>query len=292
MFGVSVPELTGNVWNDGAQNPRGNYWSDYTGMDNDTDGVGDTSVPWPCPNGGSPCSYAMPPGVDWYPLMSSWKASAITVQATIRPIVGCPGPQGLNVNLTATAKGGISPYTFNWNFGDGTTGTAQNITHYYTTGGTFFPKVVAVDNTLSANGTDLGAITVFSGGLQLLVSDRNAKPISNANITSLTTPPGQPGFNLISDSQGRGKVACLTPGAYKVQVSHANYIPTIAQFTVANVTINPTVTLASVSSPPGTFPLSWGLYGPVAIAITAGLVTFHAYRQKRQQVKGRASFYS
>jgi parallel beta-helix repeat protein len=88
MFGASARDMTGNTWNDGALNPRGNYWRDYTGIDNDTDGVGDTKVPWPCPNGGSPCSYAGPPGVDWYPLMSPWKPSPITVLATLRPVSG------------------------------------------------------------------------------------------------------------------------------------------------------------------------------------------------------------
>jgi len=282
MFGASAGDMTRNTWNDGALNPRGNFWSDYVGIDNDADGVGDTMVPWPCPNGGSLCSSSNTPGVDGYPLMSSWKPSPIIVQATARPASGCPGPTGLNVSLTSLASGGIGPYAFTWNFGDGNTGTGQNVTHFYTIRGTFFPKIIAVDSTLVANGTDLGAVIVFSGSLQLHVSDQNGRPIVGANITSLTTPPGQPGFTVGSDSLGTGRVACLAPGSYRVRVSDNGYMPTVASFVVANVTITPTVTLASLPSP-SIFPLVWILYLGIGTVIVAGLVVFSVYRSRRRR---------
>lgn len=281
MYGASSGDMTGNTWNDGASNPRGNFWSDYTGIDNDTDGVGDTMVPWPCPNGGSPCSYAGPWGVDWYPLMSSWKASPIAVRATLRPPSGCPGPLGLIVNLTSSASGGISPYSFKWNFGDGNMGTGQNTTHYYASGGTFFPKIVAIDNTLIANGTDLATVTVFTGGLQLHVNDSMKRPLANANITSISEPPGERMFSILTNSQGLSIVPCLPPGSYRVRVSHAGYQSTVAAFNVANRTI--TLDVILTSSTTAGFPTAWIIYGGIGAGVISALGIFYVYRSKKRK---------
>ncbi len=51
---VQIYEGYDNIWDDGKG--EGNFWSDYTGTDNDADGVGDTNLPHS--------------GVDHYPLMS------------------------------------------------------------------------------------------------------------------------------------------------------------------------------------------------------------------------------
>lgn len=55
-------------WSVGGQ---GNYWSDYTGLDNDSDGVGDTDLPWH--------------GVDYYPLISPVNPLSVFWNNTIFP---------------------------------------------------------------------------------------------------------------------------------------------------------------------------------------------------------------
>lgn len=58
----------GNTWDNGAG--RGNYWSDYTGQDTNSDGVGDTLLPYL--------------GVDNYPLMSPWIPSNLNASLVAR----------------------------------------------------------------------------------------------------------------------------------------------------------------------------------------------------------------
>ena len=53
-------DVCSNTWDDGYPH-GGNYWSDYTGSDNNNDGIGDT--PYTVPDGSNQ---------DHYPLMYQW----------------------------------------------------------------------------------------------------------------------------------------------------------------------------------------------------------------------------
>ncbi len=52
---------------------------------------------------------------------------------------------GQTVTFTATASGGVSPYTFSWNFGDGATATGNPTTHSYSAG-TYTVKLTVQDS--------------------------------------------------------------------------------------------------------------------------------------------------
>lgn len=52
---------------------------------------------------------------------------------------------GQTLTFNATAIGGTAPYTYAWNFGDGSTGSAANPTHTYSAGGNYTVTVTITD---------------------------------------------------------------------------------------------------------------------------------------------------
>ena len=50
------------------------------------------------------------------------------------------------ISATAVVTGGLSPYSYAWDFGDGTTATGQTAVHTYTTPGTYTIKVTVTDS--------------------------------------------------------------------------------------------------------------------------------------------------
>jgi len=66
------------------------------------------------------------------------------------------GAAPLAVNFTSSASGGMEPYTFFWEFGDGFTSNSQNTTHTYTNEGNYNWKLTVSDsanNNCYKNGT-------------------------------------------------------------------------------------------------------------------------------------------
>jgi PKD repeat protein len=64
------------------------------------------------------------------PLCPAASACDFTIPST-SPIVG------QSVSFSASAAGGVSPYTYTWDFGDGSTGTGSSVSHAYQSAGTF-----------------------------------------------------------------------------------------------------------------------------------------------------------
>ena len=56
------------------------------------------------------------------------------------------GNAPLQVNFTAIAEGGATPYTYNWIFADGNTSTSQNPTNVYLTQGDYTVEFTITDS--------------------------------------------------------------------------------------------------------------------------------------------------
>ena len=85
------------------------------------------------------------------PLEDFWVqgATPLSASASASPTTG---NAPLSVNFTGSAQGGTAPYTYSWNFGDGSaTSTSQNPSHTYSTVGTYTATLTVTDSASPAN---------------------------------------------------------------------------------------------------------------------------------------------
>jgi len=116
-----VPSDYANVLDDGYLS-GGNYWSDYTGVDADGDGIGDT--PYVIDENNR----------DRYPLMNPWGT-------LIASFVWSPSVPEVDELVTFDASAskpmGGEIVSYEWDFGDGTTEIGKRPNHTYTEQGTY-----------------------------------------------------------------------------------------------------------------------------------------------------------
>ena len=122
-----------NHWDNstlGALRPGGNYWDNYTGTDQDNDGIGDTNLP--------------ADGLDRLPLMTPSVSIPLAV-VSVTPSV-TQGLSPLTVSFSTDVVGSFTPYSFRWSFGDGTPNTnSTKPSHTYMGPGNYTVGVLVTD---------------------------------------------------------------------------------------------------------------------------------------------------
>src|SRR5262249_56543352 len=87
------------------------------------------------------------------PLEDLWIQGTTPLSATASA-APTTGNAPLTVAFTGSATGGTAPYSFSWNFGDGSpASTLQNPSHTYSTAGTYTATLTVTDTSTPRNTT-------------------------------------------------------------------------------------------------------------------------------------------
>jgi len=130
----------------------------------------------------------------------------------------CNNGTTTTVNFTSTATGGVTPYTFLWNFGDGNTSTLQNPTHTYNNPGPYTANltVTGAENTQGSNSHTL----IFPSQLAATTSQTNVTISGGSNGTAtINVSGGSPAYTYnwsTVPSQTTATATNLSTGTYTV----------------------------------------------------------------------------
>jgi PKD repeat protein len=117
------------------------------------------------------------------------------------------GNAPLSVSFTGSATGGTAPYSYSWAFGDGSTSTAQNPSHTYSSAGTYTATLTVTDSSSPAK-TASSSVTItaspVAGTAPGAPTGLTAR-VGNGQVSlSWTTPASNGGVNITSYRVYRG----------------------------------------------------------------------------------------
>lgn len=98
-----------------------------------------------------------------------WQPAPLGVAMTAVPPLGV---SPLRVSFTASVRGGLGPYTYNWDFGDGTTGMDASPYHTFAQAGDYQVEVVVTDS-LGTEANGIVAVTVVAPLQATLLADNS-----------------------------------------------------------------------------------------------------------------------
>jgi PKD repeat protein len=158
------------------------------------------------------------------------KAAAISISVTTggggNPLTASSsadrtsGVAPLTVQFTGTASGGSSPYSFSWNFGDGSTGTGSPSSHTYNTDGVYDVILTVTDSKSATKTAAVVTITVGGGGGAQMTVAASASPSSGPaplNVFLVATVSGGTGPYTYEWAFGDGTNGTEAPLNHKFQ---------------------------------------------------------------------------
>ena len=143
---VVASDLPLNYWDNASLTvgaTGGNYWDDYAGVDTNYDGIGNTSLPADT--------------VDQYPLIRPFLPVPLAVAKVSSSKTS--GTVPLTVMFQADVLGTLTPFMYQWDFGDNSSLSSEvSPSHTYTVLGNHTVRVVVRD---ASGTTDIGMVVVL-----------------------------------------------------------------------------------------------------------------------------------
>ena len=179
-------------------------------------------------------------------------SAQVTVTAAPAVVAEAGDPQTASVGSPVNFSGaGSYPSSdisrYQWNFGDGSTGSGEFPQHHYSTAGTYTASLTVT----GAGGSATGTTTIIvvapqpSLGLRVQVNDQNGNPLSGA-IAEIIEGDGTR-LSASSDANGLAFIQNVPDGTYTVYVYQTNYLPTTTTATISGGVGSVTVALTQGS---------------------------------------------
>jgi len=200
------------------------------------------------------------------------------------------GTMPLTVTFNSTVTGGVAPYTYDWQLGDGATTTAANTVHIYLTGGNFTVRLTVYDSENGSVFSNVLWVNVTSAAVNLSVipispteftASSNGITATLAATVSGGAPPYTFSWAFGDGTTGRGAHPVHTyasPGLYTVTVT-----VTDAQGHSVSRSFELNVPALTGPGPSMTFPavLVLAAVAGSAVAVALGTVLFLRSRKGR-----------
>ena len=166
-----------------------------------------------------------------YPAPQGNQTGAIEVAISASNVTGLAP---LTTQFTASAANGEPPYTFNWDFGDGSSGTTgSSVSHTYTVSGDYTAVLSVSDSAGNAATTgvmiSVGANATSSSQLRALVTAYNLHGYAPLSVTFLPSVMGGVApYNLVwSFGDGSTTSTTSSSGVTHTYSSAGRYTPTL-----------------------------------------------------------------
>ncbi len=193
---------------------------------------------------------------------------------------------GVAVTFGASATDGVAPYSFAWEFGDGTSGTSASTTHAYATAGTFTVMVWGND---SAHGSGHATLTVQVNPLPAIstfVVSPTSVTVDHPVSFTVTVAGGTGAISYAYTGLPSGCTSTNAPSLSCSPTASGTFVVTASATDTLGKAATATVTL-HVTTAPATFlglpaDEGYGLLAAVVVLVIAVIVAIATHVRRRR----------